>query len=58
MTSNEVEQKLFLALYRGLIVLRKENKAFCQTNLNFIHENHQSESTGLSTMVFTRKSSI
>jgi 1,4-alpha-glucan branching enzyme len=32
--------KTLLAFYRGLVLLHKENKAFFQTNLDFIHEDH------------------
>ncbi len=35
--SNEMNKKL-LAFYHGLIDLRKGNKAFYTTNLEFVHE--------------------
>ncbi|UJR13906.1 hypothetical protein I4U23_000912 [Adineta vaga] len=35
--------KNLLAFYRGLVLLRKENKAFFQTNLNFIHEDYNTK---------------
>ncbi len=35
--------KTLLAFYRGLVLLRKENKAFFQTNLDFIHEDHNTK---------------
>ncbi|CAF1440933.1 unnamed protein product [Rotaria sp. Silwood1] len=40
--SNNINKNL-LGLYRGLVCLRKENKAFFQTNLDFIHEDHDAK---------------
>ncbi len=40
--SNRINKNL-LAFYRGLVLLRKENKAFFQTNLDFIHEDHNTK---------------
>ncbi|CAF4934064.1 unnamed protein product [Rotaria sp. Silwood1] len=40
--SNNINKNL-LGLYRGLVRLRKENKAFFQTNLDFIHEDHDAK---------------
>jgi len=37
--SNHLNKSL-LAFYRGLVHLRKGNKAFFTTNLGFIHEDH------------------
>jgi 1,4-alpha-glucan branching enzyme len=35
--------KTLLAFYRGLVLLRKENKEFFQTTLDFIHEDHNAK---------------
>lgn len=35
--------KNLLQFYRGLVLLRKENKAFFQTTLEFIHEDHNAK---------------
>jgi len=40
--SNEMNKKL-LAFYHGLIDLRKGNKAFYTTNLEFVHEDHDAK---------------
>ncbi|CAF1129819.1 unnamed protein product [Rotaria sordida] len=40
--SNSINKTL-LAFFRGLVLLRKENKAFFQTNLDFIHEDHNAK---------------
>jgi len=40
--SNEMNKKL-LAFYHGLINLRKGNKAFYTTNLEFVHEDHDAK---------------
>ncbi|CAF4159753.1 unnamed protein product [Rotaria sp. Silwood2] len=40
--SNNINKSL-LAFYRGLVRLRKENKAFFQTNLDFTHEDHNAK---------------
>ncbi|UJR33292.1 hypothetical protein I4U23_020743 [Adineta vaga] len=40
--SNQINKNL-LSFYRGLINLRKSNKAFYSTNLDFIHEDHDAK---------------
>ena len=40
--SNYLNKNL-LEFYRSLILLRKENKAFFQTNLDFIYEDHDTK---------------
>ena len=40
--SNQINRNL-LAFYRGLIRLRKSNRAFFSTNLSFLHEDHDSK---------------
>ena len=40
--SNQLNRNL-LAFYRGLIGLRKSNRAFFSTNLSFLHEDHDSK---------------
>ena len=40
--SNQLNKNL-LAFYRGLVQLRKSNKAFYSTNLTFLHEDHDAK---------------
>ena len=40
--SNQLNKNL-LAFYRGVVLLRRRNKAFFQTNLLFIHEDHNAK---------------
>ena len=40
--SNHINKAL-LAFYRGLVNLRKGNKAFYSTNIDFIHEDHDAK---------------
>jgi 1,4-alpha-glucan branching enzyme len=40
--SNQINKSL-LSYYRGLVNLRKRNKAFFSTNLEFIHEEKDSQ---------------
>lgn len=40
--SNQINKTL-LAFYRGIVNLRKTNKAFFTTNLDFLHEDHDAK---------------